>query len=171
MHRNNNNRNYHQHQGPPEIHNQNNFDCISLSKAQQRHQQPKHCAQEHQNHQNRYHYRYAHDFDEIDDRIFEYNNHNTNYNLARSHLSPSPVREQTREPVREALPRETVHKNQQAEKRLIDYELEENLERYDYDSAKNPEDFLRYKWLDNTPRMSRIRDHRNKRLINRLEVC
>ena len=34
----------------------------------------------------------------------------------------------------------------------------------------DPDAFLRLKWLDNSPRMSRLRDHRQKRLINRLEV-
>jgi hypothetical protein len=29
---------------------------------------------------------------------------------------------------------------------------------------------LKLKWLDNSPRMSRLRDHRQKRLINKLEV-
>ena len=29
---------------------------------------------------------------------------------------------------------------------------------------------LKHKWLDNSPRMSKLREHRQKRLINRLEV-
>jgi hypothetical protein len=32
------------------------------------------------------------------------------------------------------------------------------------------ETFLRMKWVDNSPRMSRLRDHRTKRQINKLEV-
>ena len=33
-----------------------------------------------------------------------------------------------------------------------------------------PEAILRLKWLDNSPRMSRLREHRQKRLVNKLEV-
>jgi hypothetical protein len=29
---------------------------------------------------------------------------------------------------------------------------------------------LKLKWMDNSPRMSRLREHRQKRLMNRLEV-
>lgn len=29
---------------------------------------------------------------------------------------------------------------------------------------------LKQKWLDNSPRMSKLREHRQKRLLNRLEV-
>ena len=29
---------------------------------------------------------------------------------------------------------------------------------------------LKQKWLDNIPRMSKLREHRQKRLLNRLEV-
>ncbi len=39
----------------------------------------------------------------------------------------------------------------------------------DYEPADS-EDLLRLKWLDNSPRMSRLRDHRQKRLMNKLEV-
>ncbi len=39
----------------------------------------------------------------------------------------------------------------------------------DYEPVDS-EDLLRLKWLDNSPRMSRLRDHRQKRLINKLEV-
>lgn len=38
---------------------------------------------------------------------------------------------------------------------------------YDY---YDPDASLRLKWMDNSPRMSRLREHRQKRLINRLEV-
>lgn len=38
----------------------------------------------------------------------------------------------------------------------------------DYEPVDS-EDLLRLKWLDNSPRMSRLRDHRQKRLINKLE--
>lgn len=34
----------------------------------------------------------------------------------------------------------------------------------------DPDQSLRSKWLDNSPRMSRIRENRQKRLINKLEV-
>lgn len=39
----------------------------------------------------------------------------------------------------------------------------------EYDVA-NPESILKTKWLDNSPRMSRLREHRQRRLINKLEV-
>lgn len=38
----------------------------------------------------------------------------------------------------------------------------------EFDPA-NPENILRSKWLDNSPRMSRLREHRQRRLINKLE--
>jgi hypothetical protein len=44
---------------------------------------------------------------------------------------------------------------------------EEFLDEYE---LFEPDNILRMKWLDNSPRMSRLRDHREKRLINRLEV-
>jgi hypothetical protein len=34
----------------------------------------------------------------------------------------------------------------------------------------NPEFILKNKWLDNSPRMSRLREHRQRRLMNKLEV-
>ena len=49
---------------------------------------------------------------------------------------------------------------------LEDYYCKDNnfFEFYDPDAS------LRHKWMDNSPRMSRLREHRQKRLINRLEV-
>lgn len=155
--------NKHYYHQAPEIqhhhHQHHNQDYVSTKQQNQRQSS---LSLPHPHHQNRYHYRYAHDFDDIDDRIFEYNNHNTNYTLSRSqHLSPSPVRE----PIRE-----TPRRSQIKEKKIVDYELESNFEQSDFDNAKSAEDFLKYKWMDNTPRMNRIRDHRNKRLMNKLEV-
>ena len=39
----------------------------------------------------------------------------------------------------------------------------------DYEPA-DPEVILRLKWMDNSARMQRLREHRQKRLINKLEV-
>ena len=39
-----------------------------------------------------------------------------------------------------------------------------------YDPLTETENLLRLKWLDNSPRMSRLREHRQKRLMNKLEV-
>lgn len=44
-----------------------------------------------------------------------------------------------------------------------------NSSDYFYDFY-DPDQSLRTKWLDNSPRMSRIRENRQKRLINKLEV-
>lgn len=38
-----------------------------------------------------------------------------------------------------------------------------------YDPLTETENLLRLKWLDNSPRMSRLREHRQKRLMNKLE--
>jgi hypothetical protein len=151
MHYNNN---YHHHHNPDHHHHHHHSE---QQQPKQQHQQPLLNSPQRPN---RYQYRYAHDFDEIDERIFEYNNLNTNYNLVRSHLSVSPS------PVREQAPRKNDNK------KIIEYELDDKefLDRYEYDNPRNPDDMLRLKWIDNGPRMSRIREHRNKRLINRLEV-
>ena len=150
----------HQHQAPEIQHHHRQHQ----HQHQVQQQRPSVLNSPHPHHQTRYHYRYAHDFDDIDDRIFEYNNHNTNYNLSRSHnMSPSPVREQIRE---------TPRRSQKKENKVIEYDYDDgSVERHEYDNVKNAEEFLKYKWMDNTPRMNRIRDHRNKRLMNRLEVC
>lgn len=34
----------------------------------------------------------------------------------------------------------------------------------------DPDFILRNKWLDNSPRMSKLRDHRQRRLMSKLEV-
>jgi hypothetical protein len=54
--------------------------------------------------------------------------------------------------------------------RLNSSEDEYGLNLVDSYEFNDPQTILRLKWLDNSPRMSRLREHRQKRLESRLEV-
>ena len=78
------------------------------------------------------------------------NHHHHNYHHSHHHhhhesASESPVREETIAPSRYSQMPE-------------DYEI------------RDAEAVLRSKWMDNSARMQRLREHRQKRLINKLEV-
>lgn len=108
-------------------------------------------------------------FDDLDERIFEFNNYNTNFNFLRSRSpSFSPVRDSilTRKnyPNEHYQPTKDNANNLQLNPKYFADQYEP------LDSPPSPDEILKLKWIDNSPRMTRLRDHRNKRLLNRLEV-
>jgi hypothetical protein len=88
---------------------------------------------------------------EQDEKAFYYNNLNANYNFVKQLGSRSPS----------LSPARDFH----SAKNKI-----ENFDDFDYDYRPNPDEMLKMKWMDYTPRMSRLREQRTKRLLNRLEV-
>jgi hypothetical protein len=89
---------------------------------------------------------------EQDEKAFYYNNLNANYNFVKQLGSRSPSLSPSRYDA-------NLAKNKN-----------ENIDEFDFDYRPNPDEMLKMKWMDYTPRMSRLREQRTKRLMNRLEV-
>lgn len=92
-------------------------------------------------------------YDDLQEKLFHDKFINTSqlqhpHNILHSESSSSPIR---------GNDRLTVD---------VEDELGVDLSSYDVNA---PEAILRLKWLDNSPRMSRLREHRHKRLQNKLE--
>lgn len=97
------------------------------------------------------------------DRHGPHHQHHHAANNRSNNSSPSPLRDAERH-------HQHHNNNQQQQQHMTRYESPAHHYHpsFGYDPM-DQETVLRLKWTDNSPRMSRLRDHRQKRLVNKLE--
>lgn len=102
-------------------------------------------------------------FELEDDETFEYNNLNTNYNINRF-ASVSPSRDNHHH--QNYYPQNQHQRNTYSVPPLnVNNNNTNNDEDYD-----DTYDFYPKKWVDNSAKLARLREQRNKRLIKKIEV-